>query len=133
MDGKIEVLIVVVLLAIAVTGCQPANSQPGIQPEPTDEIGITEPPIQDGVLSIQNPFNPLSGDEGLIRGQAYVDSVEWNDPELVFKGSLPTPCSQLRLSFLPLTADKHLDVVAYSVSNPNEVCTQVLQDGGKGV
>ena len=134
MDGKIEILIVMVLLAVAVTGCQAANSQPGIQPEPTDETGLTTPPNQDGALSIQNPFNPVPGDEGLIRGVAFVDSVQWNNSqnagqvEFVFKGSLPTPCNHLRLNFLPLTADKRLDVDAYSVSNPDEVCIQVIQE-----
>src|SRR3989304_2906884 len=99
-----------VLLVVAVTGCQAANSQPGIQPEPTDETGLTTPPNQDGALSIQNPFNPVPEDDSLVRGSAFVDSVQWNNSqnagqvELVFKGSLPTPCNQLRLNFLPLAA-----------------------------
>jgi len=42
--GIIGVLFAVILLAIAVTGCQPAASQPGIKPEPTHEIGVPAPP-----------------------------------------------------------------------------------------
>lgn len=134
MDEKIEVLIVLVFIAGVVTGCQAANPQPGIQPEPTDETGLPTPPNQDGALSIQNPFNPVPEDDSLVRGSAFVDSVQWNNSqnagqvELVFKGSLPTPCNQLRLNFLPLTADKRLEVDAYSVSKPDEVCIQMIQE-----
>ncbi len=135
MDGKFEILIVVILLAIAVTGCQAATSQPDIQPEATDEAVIMpSPAIQDGTLSVLNPFNPVPGDDVLIRSQANIDTVQWNNPQntkdvgFVFKGSMPTPCHQLRLNFLPLTADKSLEVEAYSVSNPDEVCTQVIQE-----
>jgi hypothetical protein len=112
MDGRMQALIVVALLAIAMAGCQPTGGTGSAQP------------------LFQNPFAPVPGDDRLVRGPAQVDSVQWTaaDKTLTFKGSLPTPCNQLRLDFLPVTVEKRLDVNAYSLTKPDEVCAQVIQD-----
>lgn len=133
MNNRIEFLCEIVLLAIASTGCNPATPQTGMAPEPTQGISVPETPTLEN-SAIQNSYNPLMGDESLIRGQAYVDSVKLSESsntstrELVFNGSLPTPCSQLRLNIMSLTADNHFNIQAYSVSKPDEMCAQVIQD-----
>lgn len=129
MKGKIKVLVVAAVLVIGVTNCQSSDFQPS---QTNPGVSETISPLMNP--SINNPFNPLLSDDGLIRGQAYTDSVELDilqdaaQAQLVFKGSLPTPCSQLRLSVLFPTDSNRIDVNAYSLSSPDEVCAQVLQE-----
>ncbi|MDO8754446.1 MAG: hypothetical protein Q7J80_11170, partial [Anaerolineales bacterium] len=46
---------------------------------------------------------------------------------LALKGSLPTPCHQLRVAVNPPDAGDNVVVAVYSVSIPDEMCVQVLE------
>lgn len=81
-----------------------------------------------------NPYAPLPGDAQLQTDTAYLDSSELQTistfpPEylLVLQGSLPTPCHALRVQISPSEETNTLTIDVYSVTDPNAVCTQVLQ------
>jgi len=74
---------------------------------------------------VTNPYATQSGDDALSLGVVYIDAVSWNQPELVFSGSLPTPCHQLRLDFQPITT-LEVQVSAYSLMKPG-MCAEVLE------
>jgi hypothetical protein len=46
---------------------------------------------------------------------------------LVLKGDLPTPCNELRVEVREPDAEKKIVVDVYSVIDPNQVCTQVIE------
>ena len=45
---------------------------------------------------------------------------------LTLQGTLPTPCHQLRVEVAPPDDQNTIQVSAYSVVDPNAICTQVL-------
>lgn len=47
--------------------------------------------------------------------------------ELVIYGNLPDPCHQLRVAVLSPDADGQILVNAYSVSDPETMCIQVIE------
>ena len=81
----------------------------------------------------QADYSPKPEDAGLIRSEAYMDSSELLILEsyplqfmLNIKGSLPTPCHQLRINVNAPDAENKIYVEAYSVTSPDQVCVQVL-------
>ncbi|MCS6992550.1 MAG: hypothetical protein N2117_14710 [Anaerolineales bacterium] len=81
-----------------------------------------------------NPYAPLPADANLQTGPVYLDDYELQPvsnlpPEytLALRGSLPTPCHALRVRVNVSQEQNRLDVEVYSVSDPNAICTQVLQ------
>ncbi len=96
-------------------------------------------PIQTALPAAQpanpeNPYAPLPGDFKLQADKAYLESHELQTismfpPEylLVLKGTLPTPCHALRVQITPSEETNTLAINVYSVTDPNAVCTQVLQ------
>lgn len=81
-----------------------------------------------------NPYAPLPGDAKLQTDTVYLDSSELQTvstfpPEylLVLQGSLPTPCHALRVRISPSEETTTLAIDVYSVTDPNTICTQVLQ------
>jgi hypothetical protein len=83
--------------------------------------------------SIGSPYAPKLGDVSLIRGAVFIDSaqlliMESYPPQiaLILKGSLPTPCNELRILVNQPDAENRIHVEAYSVINPAEVCIEVL-------
>jgi hypothetical protein len=46
---------------------------------------------------------------------------------MILRGSLPTPCHNLRVAITSPDTDNNVNLVAYSVADPNEICAQVLQ------
>jgi hypothetical protein len=80
------------------------------------------------------PYAHQPGDEALERGEVFLDSSEVLVMEsypvqimLTLKGSLPTPCHQLRIKTNPPDVKNRIQVEAYSVVDPAQICTQVLQ------
>jgi hypothetical protein len=47
--------------------------------------------------------------------------------ELLIKGNLPTPCHQLRVVSAKPDEKGHIEIQAYTLSNPDTMCTQVLE------
>lgn len=119
-------------------GTQPAypnNSYPSDPSYPSNSgnpIQTYLPPAQPA--NPENPYAPLPGDVKLQADKAYLESHELQTvstfpPEylLVLKGTLPTPCHALRVQISQSDETNTLTIDVYSVTDPNAVCTQVLQ------
>ena len=81
-----------------------------------------------------NPFAPQAGDSALTRGNVYLNKIDLPIREsfppqvsLNLAGDLPTPCNQLRVDIAPPDQQKQILVDVYSVIDPNQICTQVLE------
>jgi hypothetical protein len=79
------------------------------------------------------PFDPKPGDAAWQRGTVFLEgaqvlTMESLPPQftLLLSGNLPTPCNQLRVVVMEPDANKVIQVDAYSVVDPNKMCTQVL-------
>jgi len=75
-----------------------------------------------------------SGDEGKLTGNVYLNDVQLMVMEsypvqvaISISGNLPTPCNELRYTVAEPDADSQIFVEAYSVSNPDEICIEVLE------
>lgn len=114
-------ILITFLLSVIVTACSSAANTP-------TSIS-TDPPNAD-----LGDYAPKPGDSARTRGLVFLDSTDLLTMEsfplqfsLGLKGSLPTPCHQLRISSnLPDSQNQiHLDI--YSVVDPNMVCAEVLE------
>ncbi len=81
-----------------------------------------------------NPWAPQPGDATLARGAAVLEASQLRVMEsfpvqvmLSLSGHLPTPCHQLRVTTSVPDAQNRIQVSAYSVVDPGQACTQVLQ------
>ena len=93
---------------------------------------MVEPPEQRAPLPINAEYLPQRDDGNLIQGNVFIDSSELLIMEsypiqvmLVLKGSLPTPCNQLRVIAKPPNEQNYIQVEVYSVTDPAMVCIQV--------
>lgn len=120
---------VLLLLALAVSACGPGKDEPVSNPDPSsptlDPSGSTMP--------MNENFAPMPSDEGLTRGEAYLDDVQLLTLEsyplqfmLNIKGNLPTPCYQLRIAVSEPDAENKVNVEVYSIADPDQTCVQVL-------
>ncbi|MBM3138456.1 MAG: hypothetical protein FJZ98_09755 [Chloroflexi bacterium] len=78
-------------------------------------------------VMVDNPYAPLKSDNDLILSPAFLEKAVWivEEHRLNLKGSLPTPCNQLRVSY---TQSKNkLEFEIYSLSNPELICAQMVQ------
>ena len=109
----------------------PVETPPG-PPSPDD--GSVVSPTAGGEMPVRNPYAPGKGDEALQRGTVYIDSTDILTLEsfplqfqLNVKGSLPTPCHQLRVVVDQPNEQNEIHVSIYSLVDLNTVCTQVLE------
>ncbi|GAB1471973.1 hypothetical protein MASR2M66_28510 [Chloroflexota bacterium] len=123
---KFHILIIPLFLLAA---CTPANDT-GVSYPNVSYPNVSYP--NEG--STPNVYAPQPGDDLLQNGPVYIDKSEvltLESSPLQFKlhimGNLPTPCNALRVSVNPPNADHKIMVDAYSMSDPNKMCTQVLQ------
>ena len=79
-------------------------------------------------------FSVQPGDENLQTGRVFIDHHEIIMKEsypvevvLVVAGNLPTPCHQLRVVHAEPDETGYIEVNAYSVVDPDQMCTQVLE------
>jgi hypothetical protein len=146
MSPKLPLLILLTILLSACSGEFPtaapsAPEQPVVAtpvdtelpPDGTPPI-MVEPPEQGAPRPINSEYLPQRNDGSLTRGKAYVDHGELlimeSDPiqvALVLQGSLPTPCNQLRVVARPPDGQNQIQVEVYSVIDPEQLCTQVLE------
>ena len=82
----------------------------------------------------QQPYAPQPGDAALTRGEAFIDSTDLLVMEsypvqimLTLRGSLPTPCNQLRVVASPPNKKNRIMVDVYSVIDTGQICIQVLE------
>ena len=124
---KFQILLILILLG---TACAP------LEPTPGPDTAVTSPPV-DSMLTNEpstNPLAPEPGDSDLTRGNVYINEAsliirESFPPQvsLTLAGDLPTPCNQLRVESSPADAENKIVVDVYSVIDPDEMCTQVLE------
>jgi hypothetical protein len=81
-----------------------------------------------------SPLDPLPNEDSLQRGQAYIDTYEViaqkdqpGNVLLKLSGTLPTPCHHLRAEVSKPDKDNKVMVKVYSLVDPNEVCSQVVE------
>ena len=99
------------------------------------DTAVTSPP--EGTMSPNqpplNPHAPQPEDENLVRGEIFLQETglvirESFPPQvlLTLRGNLPTPCHALRALLNPPDGENKIIVEAYSVVDPDRMCTQVL-------
>ena len=82
---------------------------------------------------VQADYAPKPSDASLTRSEVFPESKELLSLEsfplqfvLHLAGGLPTPCHQLRVMVNAPDAENKIFVDVYSVSSPDEICTQVI-------
>jgi hypothetical protein len=126
------------MLMLAVSACAPGADSPGdaVPAYPNPSYPNPSPPSPSYPSPSEpqaNDFSPKPGDDSMMRGAVYLDSVELLTLEsfplqftLALKGNLPTPCDQLRVEINPPDAGNKVIVDVYSVIDPAVMCIQVL-------
>jgi hypothetical protein len=107
--------------------------------DPNTPVSIENPypePIEPGLVVVpsDHEYAPVSGDDALLRGNVFIDAGEVLLLEsypvqvrLKMIGNLPTPCHQMRAIISPPNDQNQIHIEAYSLSNPDTICTQVLE------
>lgn len=120
-------------VAVILSACQGVGSSTPT-PVPHDTPSKTAAPDSTEEMKGQNPFAPQPGDEELNRGDVQLDETQLMIQEsypvqvvLHIEGNLPTPCHQLRAKVEGSEGGEKVNVNIYSLVDPNEMCTQVLQ------
>ncbi len=111
-------------------------------PDPNEVIVVNPYPGVDDPNRISDPntvlitdgISPISSDKNFNSGPVFIESADIVlkesfpvQVELVLTGNLPTPCHQLRVVVSEPDADSQIEVQAYSVSDPEKMCIQVLE------
>ena len=80
------------------------------------------------------PWEPTAGDNNLVRGEVFLDktdivALESDIPRFVLRisGALPTPCHNIRVIVSEADDNNNIQVEVYSLSDPDEICIQVLE------
>ena len=126
-------LTIALLITILAASC---TSTPTASTTLPPDTAVTSPP--EGTMPSNqppvNPFAPQPGDENLVRGEIFLQEAslvirESFPPQvsLMLQGDLPTPCHALRAILNPPDAENKIIVEAYSVVDPDRMCTQVLR------
>lgn len=124
-----KILFVLIVIIFTLSACAPVTNVP-----PTANIETATPHVSEPSPSPVPTFTTAPTDENLVRGNAFVDSAELLTLEssplqfvLALKGSLPTPCNQLRVDVSPPDSENKIIVDVYSVVNADEICAQVVE------
>lgn len=132
-----KIFSLLMLLTLALAACAPAAvdepaSSPVDNPEPSAPVEGGLDPAGSTMPANEN-FAPMPSDEGMTRGEAYLDDVELLTLEsyppqftLNLKGNLPTPCYQLRIAVSEPDAENRVNVEVYSIADPDQACVQAL-------
>jgi len=144
-------LLVLVILALGVAGCSSAQPAQTEAPEGGEILGpYPEAPTQfptvdpyPGIPAGQNggvktilsseDWTPQAGDENMTRGEVDVQESgilpsreDAAVSALYLSGYLPTPCNKLRVVVSAPDVQGQILIEVYTVSDPNEMCVQVL-------
>lgn len=115
------------ILALALLiGCSPT---PTATPSPDLPVNNLTP-----MPTPENAYDPQPGDAKLQRGPALVEESGILTLEsyplqfqLAVSGTLPDPCHNLRILVHPPDDANDIAVEVYSVSDPDQICIQVVQ------
>ena len=87
----------------------------------------------DGFMPADHEYAPQPGDDQFTRGKVFIENSQLRllesypvQVKLLLAGNLPTPCHNLRAIVLPPDAENRVQIEAYSVVDPDLICTQVL-------
>ncbi len=144
MKRLFQILLTISLLAACAPGLKNPDAPKTPQgANPNEPTGTDIPPLldPDGIITNDDPLDlkfedtiPRRGDDTLLRGTVYLDSIDLLTLEsyplqfnLALTGNLPTPCHELRVSVLPPDENNRILVDVYSLSTPDKICIQVLQ------
>jgi hypothetical protein len=110
------------------------TSNPSYPNEPSYPNAPSYPNESATANPMPQPYAPQPDDTTLTRGAVYLDSEKIVVMEsypvqimLVLKGSLPTPCNQLRVLVNLPDEQNRIQVDVYSVIDSTEICAQVLE------
>lgn len=128
----ISILLLAVVWMTACASAQTPATEPATVPPDT---AVTSPPVgSPSQEPVKNPYAPQPADSSLTRGEVFIQEQgllirESYPPQisLSFSGELPTPCHQLRVHVNEPDEKNNINVEAYSVVNPDMMCTQVLE------
>jgi hypothetical protein len=128
---NMRTFLIVTLICVFFTGC----TLPDADPPPPPDTPVSNDPTENPITQpVEFFLPPQPGDEGLERGQVFLDSTDVLLLEsfpvqvnLLLKGALPTPCHQARFTIKPPDAANTIRVELYSLVNPDQICIQVLQ------
>jgi hypothetical protein len=126
-------------ITLLIVACTPMSNQ-----SPVRDINTTLPPDapftsppQNGSIPVETPtmpFAPKPSDADLSRGEVFLNESELLIREsfppqisLNMSGDLPTPCHELRVNIPEPDSENKINVEVYSVVDPDQVCTQVLE------
>lgn len=141
-----KAIVVLGILILTLSACATAG-EPGAQPTLEDKMSPVETIDPNETVSsgqrdqrigsgegILSPMEPLPNESEMARGNAFIDESSITILEsfpvqimLNLKGSLPTPCHQLRVQMSEPDEKGRIDVEVYSLVNPEEVCVQMIQ------
>jgi hypothetical protein len=114
-----------ILILLALAGCSLLPTDP----DAGDEPATNETPV------FKTSFDPQPGDTKLDKGNVFIDSIDILVLEsyplqfnLILRGSLPTPCHQLRVEVQQPDAQNQIQISAYSVVDTTLMCIQVLKE-----
>ncbi len=132
-------LIFLFTIALVIVACTPlSNQSPVPDPDTTlpPEAPVTSPP-QNGTNPVETPAMPFAAkpsDVDLSRGEVFLNESqllirESFPPQIALNlsGDLPTPCHELRVTIQEPDAENKINVEVYSIVDPEQVCTQVLE------
>jgi hypothetical protein len=141
--------IVFVLAACTTTGGPAGTPNPSDQAYPHDNSNTTidtpyPEPGGEAPAGARDPYpdplEPIPGEENMNRGEVFIDEsgiiiLESMPPqfELRIVGNLPTPCHRLRAVVSQPDDQNNIQVDVYTLVNPEEICTQVLQPFDTGI
>ena len=119
MSSKIEAVLFAYIFLLS---CNGRRSAPYTNNQPTAKIVVP------------NPYSPKPADSKLARGSVEIQHAAVatlaakTASTLAIEGNLPTPCHELRLQ-IPDSPDAQrvLRIEAWSVSDPAQMCAQMLQ------
>jgi hypothetical protein len=129
------IFLFITIFLYACNGSETAQTQNPSYPNNTsypNASSYPNEPLPDNPGS--RPYAPQPGDATLTRGEVTLDSTNLLILEsypvqimLELKGSLPTPCNSLRVVHNLLEDENRIEVDVYSVSDPTQMCVQVLE------
>lgn len=125
------------ILLIFIVSCTPLPRDGDVSETLPPDTAVTSPPVGGDMSTNESqgsPFAPQPGDENLTRGNVFIDEAslvirESYPPQvsLSIRGGLPTPCHQLRVEIASPDQENNIRAEAYSVVDPNMICTQVIK------
>lgn len=112
-----KTLLSIALIAILLSACAPAAASPTAS-SPS--------------LPTETAMSPIS--PGFEKGPVFINSADLLIAEsypvqahLHITGDMPTPCHRFRAEVAAPNSENQIHVTAYSIVNPDMMCTQVLE------